>query len=155
MRRLDDAEAEVVLAESLPKLRRALLDDADGVVLQVDRSDEAIAFASSARAPEVSQIGAPCPDHLIHTKHKPLVVAFATNGAYSTAARELCQRLARATNQELLDITGRLACTFAAASWDAVVLCHPIVTHSVPLAPITSTQHSRITPSSAIPTQAS
>ena len=86
---------------------------------------------------------------------KPLVVAFATNGAYSTATRELCQRLARATNQELLDITGRLACTFAAASWDAVVLCHPIVTHSVPLAPITSTQHSRITPSSAIPTRAS
>ena len=28
------------------------------------------------RAPEVSQIGAPCPDHLIHTKHKPLVVDF-------------------------------------------------------------------------------
>jgi rhamnulose-1-phosphate aldolase/alcohol dehydrogenase len=28
------------------------------------------------RAPDVSQIGAPCPDHLIHTKHKPLVVDF-------------------------------------------------------------------------------
>ena len=27
-------------------------------------------------APEVSQIGAPCPDHLIHTKHRPLVVGF-------------------------------------------------------------------------------
>ncbi len=35
-----------------------------------------VAFASSARAPEVSQVGAPCPDHLIHTKHRPLVVAF-------------------------------------------------------------------------------
>ena len=32
------------------------------------------AFASSCRAPEVSQVGAPCPDHLINTKHKPLVV---------------------------------------------------------------------------------
>ena len=30
----------------------------------------------SARAPEVSQIGAPCPDHLINTKHRPLVVDF-------------------------------------------------------------------------------
>ena len=28
------------------------------------------------RAPEVSQIGAPCPDHLISTKHRPLAVAF-------------------------------------------------------------------------------
>ena len=40
---------------------------------EVDRSPEAVAFASSARAPEVSQVGAPCPDHLINTKHKPLV----------------------------------------------------------------------------------
>ena len=47
-----------------------------GVVLEVDRSPEAVAFASSARAPEVSQIGAPCPDHLINTKHRPLVVDF-------------------------------------------------------------------------------
>ena len=71
-----ESEASTLLAASLPALRGALLDDADGVVLEVDRSDEAIAFASSLRAPEVSQIGAPCPDHLINTKHKPLVVAF-------------------------------------------------------------------------------
>jgi rhamnulose-1-phosphate aldolase/alcohol dehydrogenase len=51
-----------------------LLADADGVVLEVDRSPEAVAFASATRTPEVSQIGAPCPDHLINTKHKPLVV---------------------------------------------------------------------------------
>ena len=36
---------------SLPALRGALLADADGVVLEVDRSPEAVAFASSARAP--------------------------------------------------------------------------------------------------------
>ena len=76
VQRLGDAEVDVLLAESLPKLRGALLEDADGIVLQVDRSDEAIAFASSALAPEVSQIGAPCPDHLISTKHKPLFVDF-------------------------------------------------------------------------------
>ena len=61
-------------SHALPALRGALLADTDGVVLEVDRSPEAVAFASSARAPEVSQIGAPCPDHLINTKHKPLVV---------------------------------------------------------------------------------
>jgi rhamnulose-1-phosphate aldolase/alcohol dehydrogenase len=76
VRTLDDAEADEVLAGALPVLRGALLHDADGVVLEVDRSAEAAAFASSARAPEVSQIGAPCPDHLINTKHKPLVVEF-------------------------------------------------------------------------------
>jgi rhamnulose-1-phosphate aldolase/alcohol dehydrogenase len=73
---LGEGEANAILAASLPVLRGALLADTDGVILEVDRSPEAVAFASSARGPEVSQIGAPCPDHLINTKHKPLVVPF-------------------------------------------------------------------------------
>jgi len=73
---LGAGDALALLARTLPVLRGALLADSDGVVLEVDRSPHAVAFASSARAPEVSQIGAPCPDHLIHTKHKPLVVPF-------------------------------------------------------------------------------
>jgi rhamnulose-1-phosphate aldolase/alcohol dehydrogenase len=73
---LGEGEARTLLGQALPVLRGALLADADGVVLEVDRSAEAVAFASSVRAPEVSQVGAPCPDHLISTKHKPLVVPF-------------------------------------------------------------------------------
>ena len=73
---LREGNASALLRESLPALRGALLADTDSVVLEVDRSPEALAFASSERAPEVSQIGAPCPDHLINTKHKPLVVEF-------------------------------------------------------------------------------
>jgi rhamnulose-1-phosphate aldolase/alcohol dehydrogenase len=57
-------------------LRGSLLADADGAVLEVDRSPAALAFASSVRTPEVSQVGAPCPDHLVNTKHRPLVVGF-------------------------------------------------------------------------------
>jgi rhamnulose-1-phosphate aldolase/alcohol dehydrogenase len=71
---LREESAAALLTRSLPALRGALLADADGVILEVDRSPEAVAFASSQRAGQVSQIGAPCPDHLIHTKHKPLVV---------------------------------------------------------------------------------
>src|SRR6478609_9261801 len=73
---LGEGDAETLLAQTLPVLRGALLADADGVVLEVDRSPEAVAFASSVRGPEVSQVGAPCPDHLINTKHKPLVASF-------------------------------------------------------------------------------
>ena len=80
VRALGDAEADELLATALPVLRGALLHDADGVVLEVDRSAEAVAFASSTRAPEVSQVGAPCPDHLINTKHRPLVVDFDPDG---------------------------------------------------------------------------
>jgi rhamnulose-1-phosphate aldolase/alcohol dehydrogenase len=69
-----EQDAQFLLLASLPALRGALLADADGVVLEVDRSPEAVAFASSARAPDVSQVGAPCPDHLINTKHKPLAI---------------------------------------------------------------------------------
>jgi rhamnulose-1-phosphate aldolase/alcohol dehydrogenase len=73
---LGEGDAEALLVRALPVLRGALMADATGVVLEVDRSPEAVAFASSVRAPEVSQIGAPCPDHLINTKHKPLAAAF-------------------------------------------------------------------------------
>jgi rhamnulose-1-phosphate aldolase/alcohol dehydrogenase len=72
----EGAEVRLLLSDSLPALRGALLADSDGVILEVDRSPEAIAFASARRTAEVSQIGAPCPDHLINTKHKPLVVEF-------------------------------------------------------------------------------
>ncbi|HZQ89959.1 MAG TPA: bifunctional rhamnulose-1-phosphate aldolase/short-chain dehydrogenase [Gaiellaceae bacterium] len=69
-----EEDVDSLLLRSLPALRGALLQDADGVVLEVDRSPEAVAFASARRTPEVSQVGAPCPDHLINTKHRPLVV---------------------------------------------------------------------------------
>ncbi|MGZ4396329.1 MAG: bifunctional rhamnulose-1-phosphate aldolase/short-chain dehydrogenase [Gaiellaceae bacterium] len=72
----DEGSVDLLLSRSLPALRGALLADADGLVLEVDRSPEAVAFASSVRALEVSQIGAPCPDHLINTKHKPLFLHF-------------------------------------------------------------------------------
>jgi rhamnulose-1-phosphate aldolase/alcohol dehydrogenase len=73
---LGGEDAESLLVGCLPVLRGSLLADADGVVLEVDRSPEAVEFASSLRAPEVSQVGSPCPDHLIHTKHRPLAVPF-------------------------------------------------------------------------------
>ena len=85
---LGDGECLSLLVQTLPALRGALLADADGVVLEVDRSPAAVAFASSAHAPSVSQVGAPCPDHLVSTKHRPLVVAFdpASDSAETLAA---------------------------------------------------------------------
>jgi rhamnulose-1-phosphate aldolase/alcohol dehydrogenase len=85
-----DKEAERLLVAALPALRGELLADAPGVILEVDRSPEAVAFASSVRAPEVSQVGAPCPDHLVNTKHRPLVVDFDPETA---SAKELAERV--------------------------------------------------------------
>jgi rhamnulose-1-phosphate aldolase/alcohol dehydrogenase len=85
-----DDEARQLLAAALPVLRGELIADGAGVVLEVDRSPEAVAFASSRRAPEVSQIGAPCPDHLINTKHRPLAVDFDPDG---DSAADLVERV--------------------------------------------------------------
>jgi rhamnulose-1-phosphate aldolase/alcohol dehydrogenase len=76
VRAVSDIEADDLLVDTLPVLRGALIADGAGLVLEVDRSPEAVAFASAARTPAVSQVGAPCPDHLINTKYKPLVVDF-------------------------------------------------------------------------------
>ncbi|MBA2461792.1 MAG: bifunctional rhamnulose-1-phosphate aldolase/short-chain dehydrogenase [Actinobacteria bacterium] len=90
VRPVSDDEAERLLLAALPALRGELLADGPGVILEVDRSPEAVAFASSARAPKVSQIGAPCPDHLVNTKHKPLVVDFDPKTA---SAEDLAERV--------------------------------------------------------------
>jgi rhamnulose-1-phosphate aldolase/alcohol dehydrogenase len=87
---LDDERADALLAEALPALRGAL--GPHGVILELDRSPEAIAFASSERAPQVSQVGAPCPDHLINTKHRPLVVEFDPASGGSAELREAFRR---------------------------------------------------------------
>ena len=58
---LEDGAVAALLSQSLPVLRGALLADADGLVLEVDRSTEAVAFASAARTGEVSQTGRPVP----------------------------------------------------------------------------------------------
>jgi len=72
----EGSEGRLLLAHALPVLRGALMAEGEGTILEVDSSPEAVAFASARRTPEVSQVGAPCPDHLINTKHKPLVVDF-------------------------------------------------------------------------------
>jgi rhamnulose-1-phosphate aldolase/alcohol dehydrogenase len=93
---LRGGETASLLSRSLPALRGALLADADGAVLEVDSSPEAVAFASSVRAAEVSQLGAPCPDHLIHTKHKPLAVEFDPD---TDGAEELRERFTHGVEQ--------------------------------------------------------
>jgi rhamnulose-1-phosphate aldolase/alcohol dehydrogenase len=71
-----DAEArDRLLASVLPMLRGAV--SVDGLrILQVDTSPAVAEFVSSEQAAELSQVGAACPDHLVHTKRRPLWVEF-------------------------------------------------------------------------------
>jgi len=66
---------DVLLARVLPALRGAVSVDGRRVA-QVDVSPAVVSFVSTDGAEELSQLGAACPDHLVHTKRRPLWVDF-------------------------------------------------------------------------------
>jgi rhamnulose-1-phosphate aldolase/alcohol dehydrogenase len=64
-----------LLAEVLPALRGAVAVDGPRV-LQVDLSPAVEEFVDGRDSAELSQVGAACPDHLVHTKRRPVWVQF-------------------------------------------------------------------------------
>ncbi|WP_412026699.1 bifunctional aldolase/short-chain dehydrogenase [Deinococcus yunweiensis] len=66
-------EADALLAAVLPVLRGAMKGERP-VILSVDTSPAVMEFVNSNAAAELSQVGAACPDHLVHTKRVPLYV---------------------------------------------------------------------------------
>jgi rhamnulose-1-phosphate aldolase/alcohol dehydrogenase len=64
-----------LLHEVLPAVRGAVSSERSKL-LTVDTSDRAVEFVSSVEAEELVQVGAPCPDHLVHTKRVPLWIPF-------------------------------------------------------------------------------
>jgi rhamnulose-1-phosphate aldolase/alcohol dehydrogenase len=78
-----------LLAAVLPTLRGAVGVDGPRV-LQVDASPAVLELVCSGEAPALSQVGAACPDHLVHTKRRPVWVSF---DAESEDAATLQRRL--------------------------------------------------------------
>jgi rhamnulose-1-phosphate aldolase/alcohol dehydrogenase len=72
---LTDESREALLGELLPAIRGAVSSERHKL-LTVDASAAALELVSSAEAAELSQVGAACPDHLVHTKRVPLWVPF-------------------------------------------------------------------------------
>lgn len=62
-----------LLVDVLPIIRGAV-STRRHAILQVDSSDAVLDYVNSERTGEVSQLGAACPDHLVHVKRKPLFV---------------------------------------------------------------------------------
>jgi rhamnulose-1-phosphate aldolase/alcohol dehydrogenase len=60
-----------LLAKLLPVLRGAM-SASRPAILMVDSSKEALEFVGGKDSPKLSQVGAACPDHLVHTKRTPL-----------------------------------------------------------------------------------
>lgn len=66
-------DRDEILQKILPLLRGAMSTNGS-VVLAVDTSEAAMNFVNSKHAATLSQVGAACPDHLVHTKMKPLFI---------------------------------------------------------------------------------
>ncbi|MCL6549078.1 MAG: bifunctional rhamnulose-1-phosphate aldolase/short-chain dehydrogenase, partial [Alicyclobacillus sp.] len=70
---LDPERRRELAAQVLPVIRGAVSRQ-ERMVLRYDDSEDVLAFAGSRDGRELSQVGAACPDHLIHTKVVPLFV---------------------------------------------------------------------------------
>lgn len=73
------AEARrTIVASIMPALRGAVSDE-KRMMLSYDDGDDVLAFVSGIDSPSLSQIGAACPDHLVHTKVVPLFIDWTPN----------------------------------------------------------------------------
>jgi rhamnulose-1-phosphate aldolase/alcohol dehydrogenase len=70
----DRARPEL-LRELLPAIRGAVSSERHKL-LTLDTSDRSVEFVSSAEAEHLVTVGAPCPDHLVHTKRVPLWIPY-------------------------------------------------------------------------------
>jgi rhamnulose-1-phosphate aldolase/alcohol dehydrogenase len=74
-RHVDDDAREALLHEVLPAVRGAVSSETSKL-LTVDTSPRTVEFVSSAEAEHLVTVGAPCPDHLVHTKRVPLWIPY-------------------------------------------------------------------------------
>ncbi|MFS0781250.1 bifunctional aldolase/short-chain dehydrogenase [Bacillus sp. 1P06AnD] len=70
---LAEDEASAILAKVMPSIRGAVSGEKK-MILTYDRGEDVLEFVNSRDATELSQVGAACPDHLVHTKRVPLFI---------------------------------------------------------------------------------
>lgn len=68
------AEERSRIAASLMPFIRGAVSDEKTMMLTFDDADDVLQFVSGKDAPQLSQVGAACPDHLVHTKVVPLFI---------------------------------------------------------------------------------
>jgi rhamnulose-1-phosphate aldolase/alcohol dehydrogenase len=87
---LSASERQSIMAEVLPVIRGAV-SSRKTAILQYDDSDTVLAMVGSEKTPQVSQIGAACPDHLVHVKRQPLFVDWQPADGVDTLKERITQ----------------------------------------------------------------
>ncbi len=67
-----------IAAQVMPVIRGAV-SDTKKMILSFDDGDDVLQFVGGRKSPELSQVGAACPDHLVHTKVVPLFIDWEPN----------------------------------------------------------------------------
>ncbi|KQY94834.1 short-chain dehydrogenase [Paenibacillus sp. Root52] len=67
-----------IVSRVMPTIRGAV-SDGKKMILSFDDQDDVLAFVGGADSPQLSQVGAACPDHLVHTKVVPLFIDWTPN----------------------------------------------------------------------------
>ena len=70
---IEEAERHALFSRVLPIVRGSVSEE-EGMIATFDDSANVLEFVNSVKADTLSQIGAACPDHLVHTKRVPLYV---------------------------------------------------------------------------------
>ncbi|WP_411349881.1 bifunctional aldolase/short-chain dehydrogenase [Paenibacillus sp. WLX2291] len=65
------------LVSSIMPAVRGAVSDSKKMILTFDDGDDVLAFVNGTDSAALSQVGAACPDHLVHTKMKPLFIDIA------------------------------------------------------------------------------
>ncbi|QKS69758.1 bifunctional aldolase/short-chain dehydrogenase [Paenalkalicoccus suaedae] len=70
---LSEDQRKESLSAVLPHLRGQVFEE-KAMILTYDDNTEILSFVNSQHAENLSQVGAACPDHLVHTKRTPLFI---------------------------------------------------------------------------------
>ncbi|WP_026675650.1 bifunctional rhamnulose-1-phosphate aldolase/short-chain dehydrogenase [Alkalihalobacterium bogoriense] len=70
---LQEEERKEILAQVMPIIRGEVFAE-KSMLLTYDDNASVLEFVNSKEAKELSQVGAACPDHLVHTKRVPLYI---------------------------------------------------------------------------------
>ncbi|MEP7287281.1 MAG: bifunctional aldolase/short-chain dehydrogenase [Chloroflexota bacterium] len=73
---MPEKERHEVMAQIMPYVR-GLVSTERSTILNYDEGPEVLDFVGRERTPALSQLGAACPDHLVHVKRQPLFVQWA------------------------------------------------------------------------------
>jgi rhamnulose-1-phosphate aldolase/alcohol dehydrogenase len=84
---VSDEQRAGVLHELLPTIRGAVSSER-AKILTADTSARTLEFVCSAEAEQLVTVGAPCPDHLVHTKRVPLWIPYEPGTDDVAALRE-------------------------------------------------------------------